>query len=192
MNRSRLSLAVLVIALALIVPGLAQAQSGSNNANFFSPRPVLIYTVFDANSASTGGNGGTGGTGSQGIQTLVVYNNGLVVSTGSDDGSGTGTDGTTNIQNAVISQAQVNELFRQLRRAGGLRASGAPRRASTDDSPLRTITIIVDTGDNQHGLATTFSFFDTQTGNGARFLNILNNFMDQSFNGTGGTGGNGS
>lgn len=197
MNKSRLSLGLLALVLALAVPGLAFAQASAaagnanSNAGFFAPHPILIYTVTDAN-AGLNGTGGSSTT--QPVSALIVYNNGFVLSTDNTNGTGTGGGtGTTNMQSSFISQAQVNDLYRQLRRAGGLRIGGGPQRGSNDGSLLRTVTIITDTGDQQHGLATTFSTFDTSAGS-SRIFDIINNFMNQTFNngGSGGTGGSGS
>jgi hypothetical protein len=205
MKRSRLSKLGVVLVLALALPGLALAQgvNGNSNRNFFRPQPVLIYTTWDANTLQSGGSGNGTGTGDN-LQTLVVYNNGLVVSTGGNtaDGSGTGGangngGGTTNgnISTTLVTQAQVGELFRLLKRGGALRMGGGPQRASSDGGLLHTVTIIIDAGNQQDGIAKTFSFFDSDTGNGGRISGIINNFMDQSFgtgNGGNGNGGNGS
>lgn len=207
MNQSRFSNLGIALVLALVLPGLAFAQTnGLGNRNFFKPQPVLIYTTWDANTLQNGSGSGSGsgsGTGtSDNIQTLVVYNNGLVVSTGGNTNDGSGgsstVNGTTNgnISTALVTQAQVGELYRLLKRGGALKMGGGPQRAASDGSLLHTVTIIIDAGNQQDGIAKTFSFFDSDTGNGARVSGIINNFMNQSFGTTGsgtGTGsGNGS
>jgi hypothetical protein len=205
MNQSRLSNLGIALVLGLVLPGLAFAQgngNGNNNRNFFKPQPVLIYTTWDANTLQNGsgsGSGSGGGTGtSDNIQTLVVYNNGLVVSTGGNTNDGSGgsstTNGTTNgnINTALVTQAQVGELFRLLKRGGALKMGGGPQRASSNGSLLHTVTIIIDAGNQQDGIAKTFSFFDSDTGNGARVSGIINNFMNQSFGTDNGGTGSGS
>lgn len=200
--KSRLS--ILGLALFLALPALAFAQdkaggNGNGGTNiWFAPRPVLIYTLSDATTASNGnGNNGSNGTSNLPVAALIVYNNGFVLSMGDFNATGSGGSGSGNntVQSAWISTSQVGDLYRLLRRAGGLKISGAPRAGSSNGSLLRTVTIITDTGDSQHGLATTFSTFDT-TGSSGRIFDAINNFMNTTFNGgsggSGGTGGSGS
>jgi hypothetical protein len=182
------TLSVLALLLMLGVPGLAFAQGSGGDGNGFSslvannPQPILIYTVFGNTVAD------------QTASTLVVYNNGLAVSSNNgvgSDGSSTG-NSSGNFQFAQITSDQVTQLMRDLRRSGAFRMGGGRSGQSTGDTPLTTITVFQNP-DSSNGVtvARTFSFFSADTSRG-RVNDVITNFMNNNFNGgSGGTGGTG-
>lgn len=191
MNQSRsLKLIPLVLLLTLVLPALAFAQGGNNNnRNRLAPQPVLIYTV-----AEVAGTGDTGPSDDQDVTTMIVYNSGLVlmVTNGADNTTGGGSG--CNVQTATVSQQEMGEFLRDLRRAGALRGQGGPRRM-VEGERLVTITILSGVGGNStNALANTYSFFvgQDQNGLGGRLQNLINNFMNSAFGGDNGGSGTGS
>jgi hypothetical protein len=188
MNRSRLNLGILAIALLLLVPGLVLAQNnGNGNARNtgLTPMPVLIITA-GADQAV----GGTGGNLDGSFSTVIVYSNGLVMWASNDDGTNTGTD--CNIQATSISQDRLNQLLRDLRRSGSFRAgSNVNQNGNNQAGSLVTVTVLRDAGNSSNSIANTFSFFEA-SGTSLRVLNILNGFFDEvgisPFGGSGTTG----
>jgi hypothetical protein len=182
MNRSRLNhLGIFILALLVLVPGLALAQgNGNGNANNRSvrPMPVLIITAGGDNAAN-GGSSGSGGALDGAFSSVIVYSNGLVLSTSNDDGSGTNTGTDCNVQAMSISQDRLNQLLRDLRRAGGLRAgSSANQDGSNQAGSLITVTVFRDAGNSTNSVANTFSFFEA-SGSSSRVLGVLNTFFDE-------------
>jgi hypothetical protein len=172
MNRSRVfNWSILILALGLLVPGMALAQGGddgSGNRRQFNPQPVLIYTV-------------SGGTiAGETLQTLIVYDNGLAVWSTLEGGAG----GTCDIQTAQISQQEINTLLRDLRRAGALRGNlQAGPGQQEPDVPLTTITVFFNpggAGSPGRTLAQTFSFFAPE-GTRARINDVISNFLNDNF-----------
>ncbi|HEX3556871.1 MAG TPA: hypothetical protein VIA62_26910 [Thermoanaerobaculia bacterium] len=174
------------------IPALAFAQTGTgggtgnggNNGGFSStvlsnPQPVLIYTVFGSTLA-----------GDNIISSLVVYNNGLSVWSGNGN-SGLGT-GTSNIQFSQGTSDQVFALIRDLRRAGAFRQGGRAGAQPSPDTPMTTITVFINPDSNSGtSVARTFSFFSADTGRG-RVNDVITSFLNNNFNGSGGTGGGGT
>jgi hypothetical protein len=183
MNRSRfLDWSLLILALVLLVPGMALAQDDGgnqgNNRRQFNPQPLLIYTV-------------SGGTiAGETLQTLIVYDNGLAVWSNLEGGNG----GDCNVQTAQISTQDLNALMRDLRRAGANRGNlQAGPSEQEPDVPLTTVTVFFNPGGVGSGgrtLAQTFSFFSPQ-GTRARINDIISNFLNNNFD-NGGGGGTGS
>jgi hypothetical protein len=179
MNRSRLNqLGILAIALLVLVPGLALAQNnGNGNARNtgLAPMPVLIITAGGDNAVS----GGTGGTLDGAFSSVIVYNNGMVLSFSNDDGSGTNTGTGCNVQAFSISQDRLNQLVRDLRRAGAFRTgSNANPNDNNQAGSLITVTVLRDAGNSTNSVANTFSFF-TASGSSLRVLNVLNGFFNE-------------
>jgi hypothetical protein len=197
MNRSRLNqLGIFILALLILAPGLALAQgNGNGNARNtgLTPMPVLIITAGGDNAAN---GGGTGGNLDGAFSTVIVYSNGLVISTSNDDGSGTNTGSDCNVQAMSISQDRLNQLVRDLRRSGGFRAgSNANQGGNNQAGSLVTVTVLRDAGNSSNSIANTFSFFEA-SGSSQRVLNVLNTFFDElginQFGGGGDNGGSGS
>jgi hypothetical protein len=198
MNSRWMKLGILVLSLLVCIPGLALAQSGGSGGGSGSgfstftmnnPQPVLIYTVW----------GGT--VAGDNASTLVVYNNGLAIwaqsdagslSSGGSLGSGTG----NNVQVIQITNAQINDLVGQLRKAGAFRQRANNNSATSSDTPLTTVTVFTQPGGgnsrgNATSLAQTFSFYET-SGNRARINDVFTSFFNTNFNGSGGGSGSGS
>lgn len=179
MNRSRLNPGIFAIALLLLAPALVLAQNnGSANARNagLTPMPLLIITA-GADNALNGD--GSGGALNGSFSSVIVYNNGLVLSTSNDDGSGTNTGSDCNVQAMSISQDRVNQLVRDLRRAGGLRSgSNANQGGNNQAGSLVTVTVFRDAGNSTNSVANTFSFFEA-AGSSQRVLNVLNTFFDE-------------
>lgn len=177
MNRRRVfNGSILILALGLLVPGMALAQGGDDGANrrLLNPQPVLIYTV-------------SGGTiAGETLQTLIVYDNGLAVWSTLEGGAG----GTCDIQTAQISQQEINMLLRDLRRAGALRGNLQVGPSEPEpDVPLTTVTIFFNpggAGTPGRTLAQTFSFF-SPAGTRARINDVLSNFLNDHFGDGSGT-----
>jgi hypothetical protein len=188
MHRSRFNHpGFLLFALLLLLPGLALAQANANaNRNTgLTPLPVLIITA-GADQAV----GGTGDNLDGSFSTVIVYSNGLVLWASNDDGTNTGTD--CNIQATSISQDRLNQLIRDLRRAGGMRANSNVGGQDNQAGSLVTVTVLRDAGNSNNSVANTFSFFEA-SGTGLRVLNVLNTFFDElGINQFGDTGDNGT
>jgi hypothetical protein len=187
--KSRLNLgtlSVLALLLLLGVPGLALAQgNGGDDGSGFSsqvrsnPQPLLIYTVFGSTSD---------GSGNQTARTLVVYNNGLAISSGNGtNGDGSG-DGNSSFQSVQLGSDQVNQLVRDLRRAGAFRAGGRANQQDTGDAPMTTVTVFSKTDNSGISVARTFSFFTADDARG-RVNDVVNNFMGSNFDDNGGNNG---
>jgi hypothetical protein len=191
MNSRYSKIGALILALALVLPGLALAQPGGQgnlSRNNLAPQPVLIYTVADL----AGSSDDTGGTTDRNLTTMIVYNTGLAirVTTGDDNTSASGED--CNVETVQLSQADFGALLRDLRRAGAFRATGGPRNV-TAGSRLVTVTVFSSgVGDRTTSVARTFSFFedDQSTANGfqGRVNTVINNLMGDNFE----SGGSGS
>lgn len=196
MNRSRLNLGIFALALLLLTPGLVLAQNnGAGNARNtgLTPMPVLIITA-GADNAVNGG--GTGGSLDGAFSTVIVYNNGLVLSFSNDDGTGTNTGTDCDVQAFSISQDRLNQLIRDLRRAGGMRAGSTANQSGNNEAgALITVTVLRDAGNSSNSIANTFSFFEA-SGSSQRVLNLLNTFFDElgidQFGGDDDNGGTGS
>lgn len=183
MNHSRFNRPlILVLALALLLPAMAAAQGGNgggggnNRNNGLLPMPVLIITM--GGDQAVGNNGGAGGELSGGFASLIVYSNGLVLWSSNDDGTGAGAD--CNIQAQSISQDQLSELQRNLRRAGGFRAGSNVQGGAggANQGQLITVTVLRDAGNSSNSIANTFSFFaDDASGASLRVFNVLNTFF---------------
>jgi len=167
MNRSRiLNWGIFALALLLLLPGLALAQSGNGNNNRqFNPQPVLIYTVSSGTLAG------------ETFETLIVYNNGTAIWTGSGtEGTGGTSDGVETVQ---LSQQEINTLLRDLRRAGAFRA-GNQAGDNTDDLPLTTVTVFFNPSGSGRSLSQTFSFF-APAGSRARVNDVITSFINNNF-----------
>jgi hypothetical protein len=139
-----------------------------------NPQPLLIWTVFGSTSD---------GSGSQTARTLVVYNNGLAISSG----NGTNSDGSNSFQSVQLGSDQVNGLVRDLRRAGAFRTGGRATQ-DTGDAPMTTITVFSKTDNSGISVARTFSFFTADDARG-RVNDVVNNFMGSNFDDNGGNNG---
>jgi hypothetical protein len=176
------SVTLVTFLLLLGIPGLAAAQSGNNGftqQQTNNPQPVLIYTVSGSTIAGTT------------LSTLVVYSNGLAVwaDNGNGGNSGNGGNGSNSFQTSQLTRAQLDQFTRDLRQAGAFRMAGRNNQQQTPDTPLTTITVFSNTGNNGVSIAHTFSFYSPDAGRG-RVNDFVNNFLNNNFNGgTGGTGG---
>jgi hypothetical protein len=155
-------LGILTMILLFGLPGLAEAQRGTQ----FNPQPLLLVTV-------------SGGTiAGEILETLTVYDNGLAIRSVLDE------TGTSDIQKAEISRAEIDALIRDLRRAGTFRQHS---RATADDqipdTPLTTVTVFLGNAvSGNRALAHTFSFFAPE-GNRARVMNVITEFINNTFGG---------
>jgi len=200
MNNSRFTnLGLVAIFVLLMVPGLALAQATANaNGNGQGSQvmmPALIWTVGGGDVTNSGGNGGIDNDAVNDFSVLIVYRNGLAVATTfNSSNGGNGTNGNGNVQTFSLSQNMLNQLTRDIRSAGGLRAGGS-LGTRTGNEPLNTITIFQNAGGSNTTIANTFSFYGTPTGARGRVLSTLQNFANNNLgltdfgNGTGsGTG----
>jgi hypothetical protein len=202
MNRSRgMKWGILILALLLCVPGLAQTGGNGNGGNSGSvngrtgssifrsnnPMPVLIYTVWGLGSGS---GSGTGVNASSDVSTLVLYDNGLATwSQSNADGSNSSGCSGNCLDTVQLSSSQINQFLQQIRRAGAFRQESNNGAASSSSTSLTTITVFSDiTGSTS--TARTFSFYDAQ-GRTAQIQNAFSaffttNFGSSSINGRGG------